>query len=315
MALPVHRKIIAGKIESTRGTEETLTATEAKMVVAEVTYAPDIELHDRNILSTTFSQFAKLVGKQAAVITLKTELKGSSAAGTAPQLGEFLKASGMSEAVAALTSVTYTPSSTNLNNMTIAEYHADNASSGLKHPIAGSMARSSRIVGEIGKASMVEMEFWGKYIATIDAIPLSPALDTIKPPRLLAATFTVDGFAAQIANFTIDFSPQIELIQDISEATGYDHAIMVGRAPTVSFDPQKTLVGSYDWLGKFKSGAEGIFSLVYGTDPGNTITILMNKIQYTSIAEGDRNGLGTFEVTASMNRDTAGDDEFSLAIT
>ncbi len=315
MSILTRLKVIAGKVESTKGTAETLTASEATMVISQANYTPDIVMVEREILSASLSKFSALSGTKAGAIAVRTELKGAAAAGTAPKIGEFLKAAGFSETVVASTSVTYNPISTGVETITVGEYSDDDASTGLRHLIAGAAARSCRISGNVGEPMFVDMEFFGKYQDTTDVAPLAPTLDTLAPPVLLGATFTIGGYAANISNITIDYAPSVALRSDITEATGWDHALIVDRTPTISFDAEQPLVATYDFLGIMKAATEGALSLAYGSDAGNTITITAPKVQYTSISEGDRNGIATFQVEGRLNRDSSADDELVIAFT
>ena len=314
MSILNRKKVLAAKVESTPGTAETLTASEAAMVIREATYSPDIKLFERGILSTSLSNFSRLVGQKAGAIAMKTEVKGGGAAGSAPALGTFLKGAGFLEAISAGVSVTYTPRSSGFQPLTVGQYADDTVGTGLRHLIAGAMARSMRLTANIGEPMALEMEFLGKEQATVDVAPLAPTLEVLAPPVLLAATFTIDSFAAQISQITIDLAPEIALRSDITEATGYDFALMTGRKPTISFDAEQSLVATYDWLGKFKSGNEGALNLVIGASAGNIITITAPKVQYTNISEGDRDGIATFQVEGALNRNS-GDDELSIVFT
>ena len=315
MPLPIKARQLAAKIESTPGTLESLGASDATLVASDIVFGPDFKLFKRNILTADFDKFAQLVGQQAAGITFKTPLQGASGAGTAPKVGTYLKGAGMDETVVASTSVTYGPVSSGNSNLSLAQYEDDQVGSGLKSPIAGAMARGCRLVGKIGEPTMWEFDFFGKYVANTDTAPLSPTLDAIVPPVLLGATFTIDSFAAAITEFSIDFAPSIILRGDITEATGYSSALYMDREPTVSFNPEKTLKATYDWYNKFKTGAQGAFSLSYGSGAGQVITITLPKVQYIQISEADRDGLGVYEITGAVNRDSVGDDSWSIAFT
>lgn len=313
MSILTRLKQIAIKEESVAGTAETLTAAEATMLIAQANYTPDIQMVERGVLSASLSNFSKLIGTQAGMMAIRTELKAGSAIDSAPALGVFLQAAGMGETINVSTSVVYAPISTGIPTFTVGEYADDDTGTGLKHLIAGALARSFRISGNVGEPLFVDMEMYGKLVSTTDVAPLSPTLETLKPPVLLGATFTIGGYAAKISTITIDFGLTVALRHDITDTTGWENALVTGRNPTVTFDPEQTLVATYDWLGIFKAGTEGALSLAY-SDGTRTITITAPKVQYTAISEGDRNGIATFQVTGALNR-SSGDDELVITQT
>lgn len=306
------KKVLAFKIEATPGTPETLTAAEGTMVVTDVSFEPDINQFERNILTPTFSRFASLPGARSGVFKFKTEVKGGGAVDTPPAMGPLLRACGFGQTINASTDVTYDPISDSIPTVTMAVWNADDASSALRFTIAGAMG-TVKFTGKFGEPLFAEFEFRGLYVVPADEAPISPTFDILAPPVLLGASFTVQGYAAKIESLSIDMGNAITLRSDISAAHGWANALFTGRQPTFSIDPEQSLVATHPWVANIVSGAEGVLSFSLGSSAGNQLAVTANKAQYTGLSEGDRNGLGTFSVDGRFNRNAAaGNDEIQL---
>lgn len=109
-ALLSRRAVIAAKVELAEGTAETLTVSEAAVLVYDPKFDTNIDRFDRNPARATLSKLASVIGKQAAQLTFKTEVKGSGTIGTAPAWAPMLRGAGfkesrvMSVAIGAITS-------------------------------------------------------------------------------------------------------------------------------------------------------------------------------------------------------------------
>lgn len=84
--------------EGTEGTFPTMAAASAKMLVYDLSFEDRPEMFDRNPARSTLSKLAKVVGKQGAGVSWRTELKGSGAVGTRPAWDVALRACGFSSA-------------------------------------------------------------------------------------------------------------------------------------------------------------------------------------------------------------------------
>jgi hypothetical protein len=109
-----NRRQIAIEIESTPGTEETLTAAEATLEAYEIMPAWQHEIEERKPADAYGGKLTGVPGKQVGQISVRVPLKGSGAIGTAPALGKLFRISGMQEdaaktiAIGAITSGPFT---------------------------------------------------------------------------------------------------------------------------------------------------------------------------------------------------------------
>jgi len=303
--------VIAGKIEATAGTEETLAAADAAMVISDPQVDDNIDLIERNFLTSSLSKFSPLIGAKERRIRFTTEMKGSGTAGTPPETDAYFRACGMSVTNVASTSDTYDMTDPT-ETVTIGRWLSDGTTP-VKKTIIGAMGAFS-LEGSIGGAMGATFDFLGQYINVTDtALPASITPDTLKPPQLLAVTFTIAGFSPKISTITISGGQVVTLPGDITETHGKSVAIMTERAVEISFDAEMSTVAAHDWYGRLRDGTEGALSLAIGSTAGNRFTISCPKLQYVGIAEGERDNAAVVNITARANRSAAaGDDELSI---
>lgn len=109
---------IAAKAEAAEGTAESLTATEAKVLVYGPKFETDFDQFDRDPARATLSHLASLVGKQAGSASFRAELRGSGAVATAPSWDTVLQGCGFQKstvsniAIGAVTSGPFVPAET-----------------------------------------------------------------------------------------------------------------------------------------------------------------------------------------------------------
>ncbi len=303
------RTQLAGKAEAAEGTAEALAGIDA-VLVANAKFTPNVGMGDRKNTAASMSPFSKVPGARSAKIEFDMELKGSGVAGTAPAWGKFAKACGFGETVVAVTSVTYQPASTAITSMTLALYE-----DGMVKTIWGARGTMSLKIDD-GQPGWLHFEFTGADFSVADGAMLSAgvAYESSKPVAALSATFTIDAYAALIGSLTIDMNNAVALRKDMNPASGYKSAVITGRVPTMTIDPEAVLVATYDFYGKLKLGNEGVLSLALTGSAGNIITITAPKVQYTGINDEAKDGIRNFGITCQLNRNL-GDDELSIACT
>jgi len=308
MPLIEARTQIAAKKETVEGTAETLSASDA-FLAANVKFTPNFAMGERKNVSSSLSPWASIPGVRSAKLEFDVELKGSGTAGTAPALGNLLKACGFGETVAANTSVTYAPASSSISSMTLAVYQ-----DGVIKKIWGARGNVSLKL-EDGAPGWLHFEFTGADFSVTDGTMLSGVTyESTKPPAFLSATLTIDSYSALIGLLEINMNNEVNLRKDANSQSGYKSAVITNRKPTMTIDPEQVLVATHDFYGKLRTGNEGSLSLVLGSTTGNICTISAPKVQYTGISDDVRDGIRVLGVTCQLNR-SSGDDEISIAFT
>lgn len=296
---------MAASIEDTEGAAETLEAADA-FLAANFKFTPGIAIHKRENTTSSLSKFAAIPGARQATMEFDVEMKGSGTAGTAPEWGKLLKACGFGESVTTSTSVKYYPASSGISSLTIAGYE-----NGMIHKMWGARGNVS-LKCEDGAPCWLHFVFTGADFSTTDgALLTGVSYHSTKPLPFLNASLTIDSYAALIGTLDIDMGNKVVLRQDVSSVSGHKSAVITNREPSMTIDPEKVLVATYDFYGKLRSGNEGALSFsLYGA-AGNIATITAPKVQYTELSEDSNEGLRKLGITCQLNRN-AGDDEIVI---
>lgn len=309
MSILTDKTQLAAHIESEEGTAETLAGADALLIMNPV-WTPAPEMHERPLVGSSLSPHAQKPGARSARMEFDVELKGSGTAGTAPEFGLLLKASGFGETVVESTSVTYAPASSSISSLTLAFYM-----DGIIKKMWGARGDVSLKL-EDGKPGALHFAFTGADFSVTDGAMLSSGVsyDATIPPAFMAATFSLDSYAALIGTLDIAMGNTVTLRKDINTNSGYKSAVITKRKPVMTFDPELVAVGTYDFYGKLRSGSEGALSLALGATAGNICTVTAPKVQYAALSPGENAGIRNLGITCQLNRNT-GDDELSIAFT
>ncbi len=305
----VKRAQMTAKAEAVEGTAETLAGADA-FLAENINFNPETEMGDRNPVTSGLSQFSKVAGARKATMEFDVELKGSGTAGTAPAIGKLLISCGFAETLVAITSATYKPASTGDKSMSLAMYN-----DGVRYGVFGARGNVS-IKALKGKPVMLHFVFTGADYTVTDAALLTTGVtyEATKPLPFMAATMTLDSYAAMIGSMEFNMNNEVALRDDVNATSGHKSAVITGRKPSLSIDPEMVLVATYDFFGKLRSGSEGALTLALTGSAGNIATITAPKVQYTKVGLADKSGIRSLGIDCQLNRN-AGDDEIVIAFT
>jgi hypothetical protein len=149
-----------------------------------------------------------------------------------------------------------------------------------------------------------------------------------------AATFANDPEATNrsvigaINTMRLNTGNNVVLRQNSFDQFGVTNALITGRKPTGSFNPDEVLVAEYDWVGKFIAGTPMRLKAMMGsagtvtTQDGNTVDFMCPGIVISGLGDGDRDAVhawdGQFKVTGGdYDTSAAGeapgnDNEFTI---
>lgn len=318
MPLLRKRSVLAAKLETTIGTAISLSASDAAFVAVDFEITPEAPHHEREAPGS-FSRLAGVTGARMGKATFKIEMVGKGSSGNPTWADTFLPACGLvvTDATGAaqlfnLLSKAPTAAAENCRTITIGKY-----TDGRLTTIAGAMG-NVKIVAENGKGPMLEFEFTGKYTSVTDATLIVPTLPTIVPSRASNLTLTIGGNAFQTNKIEIDLGNKIELIEDIATAggeSGYAHAVIVDRQPTVKLTRNSVLVATDDLFGQWLAGTTQALVLDIGGATWNKIEIDAPAARYTEVKPADNKGVHAEDVTLELVQSAAADDELTLLFT
>lgn len=310
MGLRIRNFLLLAKEEIVYGDDPTPSAANNAVLIEAVSMRFPAEIIDREGAAGTMSPEAPILGRNYAELDFQVELKGSGAAGTAPDFGVLLKACGFKETIDAGVSVTYTPSSVLSDHKSATLYFYQD---GLLYEMNGARGNVS-FNFQVGQRAMMSFSFKGFSVAPVDSALPSPTLDSTKPVPVKGTSFSLGGYAAVIANLALDMQNAVEMTDDMNDASGYEEALILDRNPQGSLDPQATLVATHDWWSDWQSGTEQALTLTLGATAGNIVTFTAPKVVDRELQPGDRQGLAIYQVPFTAARNS-GDDEVSIALT
>lgn len=296
----VKRELVLLKIETTKGTDSVPTAASDAILAEDFSWSfAGARMAERNPVKGALGREQSIHAGTLMEVTFRTELKGSGTAGTAPEIGQALRACGMGETIVASTSVTYEPVSTAIESASIYFFE-----DGSQYRLVGcqGVVNFTLEVGEVGYA---EFTFTGHIAGYSDVTLPSPTYDAVEPPPVLGAAMTALGFSADIAAFSLDLGNEVSTPASMKEADGYGDVIIVDRDIVGSFDPKAELVADKNWYNEWITGASGVItSGTVGATAGNIYQLSAPTAYYREVGPGDRDGLRTYEIGFGC----AGDD-------
>lgn len=303
-------RAVAAKVESVEGTYETLAAGDGGILVYDAKIATPGEWFERNPLRATLSRYPGTHGKKPASLTFRVELRGSGTAGTAPDWGKYLISCGFAETVVGGVSVTYKPASSSIPSLSLCLWD-----DGVAHRIKGARG-NVKLSAKIGEPLFLDFEFQGVYQAVVDeATPGGITFSSVQPVSCMANNmFTVHTYTPVFTSFDLDMGNVLALRENMNAAGGILSALITGRDPKGTFDPEMTTVAGHDWYGKWAAGTTGTFTLNLTGAAGNIATITAPTVQYREIGDAERNGISARALGFALAMST-GDDELSIALT
>lgn len=202
----------------------------------------------------------------------------------------------------------YSPISTDFESITLYLYR-----DGLLHKMVGARGTFS-VQATGGEFALFTFTFTGDYVAVTDAsMPTTPVYETQKPTQVELANLTVNGYTSfAAAEFTIDAANDVQIREDINASDAYAGAIIVGRAPTIGFNPETVLEASHPVWGHLAAGTEMAFEVKVGKTKGNVVQFDAGNTQYANVQYGNRNSILTYDITMNCAR-TSGNDELKIS--
>jgi hypothetical protein len=108
----------------------------------------------------------------------------------------------------------------------------------------------------------------------------------------------------------------VQLRNDLNQATGNFSAVIVKRSPKATVDPEQELTTTANFPNKQTTNATGVLSFALTGTAGNIITVNAPAAQIVGQKEGTRNGIRVVNLDLQLNANSAaGEDEFTIVNT
>jgi hypothetical protein len=308
MPLINRKRVLLAKIETTYGTDPIPTGAANAILLRNLTVTPqESDLADRDLIRPYLGASDQLQTAVRAKVDFEVELASSGVLGTAPAVGPLLRACGMSETVAASTTVTYKPVSAAFESVTI-YLNVD----GVLHKLTG--ARGTFKVELNNKQIPVFMfSMTGIYNAVTDTAAPVPVYTGFMTPmavnNLNTSAFTILGYAATLASLSIDLG------NDTVHRTlvgGTEQVLITNRKTTGSIQIEAVTVAAKDFWTAAKAGTTGALSILHGTTAGNRVQIDAPNIDINKPNYADLDGIAMLNMDMTLMPSATGNDELSI---
>lgn len=298
-------------IETTEGTKATLAATDF-IPVANPKFTPSVTVTDMKKITGSLSPSAGRPGMRSGKISFDYYLRGAAAAGTLPEIDTALQACGLTPTIVAITSVTYTPAPLTITPPSV----TIEIQEGGKIKRLWGARGNAKVTMKSGTPIMIAFEFTGCDFEEVDgAKTAGVTFSSLAEPVFMGTGLTIGAFALTATAINLDLANTVTLRGSLGAASGNLSAMITGRNPAFTIDPEEVLVAEYDQMGAWRNGTTmALATLPIGTVAGNKITFSAPAVQYGGVTSQDRGGIAALSINAHCCR-LAGDDEISLAFT
>lgn len=303
--LLLKKAVLGGKIESTIGTAEALTASDCTINAYNVVINPETEVEQREGQGG-FGKLASIPGARRGRATFSVDLAYDGS--TIPAWAStYLPACGLVLSTATYHPRTEVPGS-NVKTVTIAAFI-----DGVRRQIYGAVG-NARFILPTGRMGRIEFDFQGVYSDEADvATPGSINYVNTLPLRVAGGTTSWASSNICLESGTIDLGNVITPRECSTTAAGIDSFVITDRNIRVTGNPESKLIATQNRYAQLRDSSEGVLSFTIAGPTTSTLVFSMPKAQIVAKPIGDRNGImvDQIEWQANKNGDLA-DEELSV---
>ena len=294
---------------SNYGVDAAPDASNAVYVTAVPKFDLNLESNERTGMNGAASVKDPVIGAHFWDITLEFEVRGSGAAGTAPETDPLWESAGYLGTNTPATSDVYKPSIVSDKSCTI-WWHVD----GLIYKATGCRGNLSFSI-EAGGFMKATWTGKGIYAAPSDgALVSSPVYDATKPVKLVGATFTYDSYAAILRSLSLDGGVGSTALKS-NAATGISSVELDRFNVTGSMTIGHVLVATRAVEALAIAGAAVAFSLALGSTAGNICTITSSSLIKTGVAKSSNGGQLDLSIDFKLSESTSLNDDITWSFT
>ena len=332
--LLTRQSVIFAKQESTYGTDviNSATPTPGDAILSTIPeFSFDVETYERNLARESLSPLSPRVTNINCALSFSCELRGSGAAGTAPEIDVLLEACGLKKTVASGNAVGYNPDSTLGKSCTIYMYQGD---PGQLKKITGCVGNVSFSV-EQGGIGIANFEMQGQFDGN-GSFELNKAIQpatyhTTLPPiaQNIGFKYGTESSALDLSAFELNMNNEIQNVKSMNDAgLTATNFFLSGRAPSGSFNPLIENSTSENVIAHLENSAAKHIEFKLGSDAGNIVELFLggemnstsgaittntDSVTLTNIGFEDSDGLARYNCEFMLGASfDSGNDEVVL---
>ena len=306
-------QLLLVKVETNYGVDATPVASANTTLTFPVDTSLDIAQIQQNAVRASISAQKKRLGRKMVNFTITTDLKGSGAAGTPPEIGALLQACGYAQTIDTGVSVIYKPVSAaaSMKSVTIYFYY-----DGRLRKAVGCMGNVS-INTPPGETPTITFTMRGKLVSDADAsLPASSVVQSTVPVVVESAGMSFGSFdAAVVRSFQYDSGNNLVDRSDINSAEGVAGTFLTERDPKWTATVEATTEATKTWVGNLEARTEEALDITIGTVAGNIVTLTMPKCTIDGGTDPKNdNGMIVFNLSGAA-LENAGNDNIEIKFT
>lgn len=311
---PIKNEVLLAKIETTYGTDPTPVEGTNAILFSGLQIVPfeKLRMFNRPAVRASLAAMQHIFGGALGACRFSVELKGSGAAGTAPEYGPLLRACGLGQTISASTSVTYAPVSTGHESVTLYGFEFGR----VRHIFIGCRGNAT-LRYTVGEPATIEFEFIGKRGTVTDQTQPTPVVSTIVPQAVKGMAATIGGVSGLIiSDFELNLNNQLECPGNLNDSMGYGNVTIVSRDVSLSLLKHAELVATINPYADLAAGTARAFaSGALGATAGNIINLAAAQMHYRDVAPGDGESFRNRRLTFGCHESSTADTDFSLVLT
>ncbi len=306
----VRKKTILLKAESSYGTDPTPTGSANAVLVRDLTVEPIVSDEvSRDLIRGFLGNQEVLLANQRVNVNFDVEMSGSGTAGTEPKWGPAMLACGT--AVTTTSSAnTYAPVSSSFGSCTI-YYNTD----GVNHKITGARGTFS-INCEVGQIPTISFSMTGIFNAPTDTALPSTTYSNQASPLVFkngsTSAFSIFAFSGVLQSWTFEMNNTVGYRELVG---GTKEVIITDRSPGGTAVVEAPALSDHNFFTDATGTATGSNTFLHGTTAGNKITISCPQSDLSAPTYSDSDGIVMLNLPYMATPTSAGNNEFSLAIT
>lgn len=309
MPLSYDKRTMIIRQEATPGTSEigNMVNADFNLNFMNIQMAKEIEEHAIKVANGGHDHNRSVMGARKGTLSAELALQFSGTSATPPNWTKALRSAGI--LATATTDVVWSPDkSLDLAPVSILiqdEYLSGATPLALGSEFKGCMANAKISIDTAGGYAKLLLEYQGCFLG-VNNIPNNDILvltnpDSVQPDAALSATYSFGGNSKRIEKFELDFANEIDVLKDWADPTGYLHALIKTRKPTIAFDTLASLTTEDNDTTAWIAGTELVLDLDltnFGIDAG--------AAQIMSQADAERSGLVSYDYACNLNRVAGG---------
>lgn len=314
MAKLIHRELILAKLESSYNTDAAPTAAANAILVQNLSWADAGLRMDKRpaIRGNSIAMLQDIYGGELKEFSFDTEVKGSGAAGTAPEIDPLLQACATTATIVASTSVTYDPNSNPATMGSVTIYYYEDGS---LHKITGARGNVSFDI-KTGGVVIAKFKMTGHIESYTDVVLPTPTFNATVPVAAINVAATFGAYSPVLDTFMVDLGNKIEMPPALGATDGYGAVIISSRDVKGNMDPEADTIANINYFSDLSVGTTVDFTTgAIGATAGNKVTFTIPKLYLVKIAPKARNEIRVYTLDFQAVENAGVDNEISIVFT